>query len=161
YYFSSLQQYKEYANLSKLLPLETRLHNDSFYLDDVPDFVANILRENDFNQMYGLAPAFHSMALFYNKKIFEDYGIEPPRNFMSWEEVWQLSERLPPDIMALQIAHRKDVAFTLVEEIGETEGLHYIHPNTYELDMNRPEWREIVGDVVAAVQRGDLYYIKS
>src|SRR5690606_15866009 len=42
-----------------------------------------------------------------------------------------------------------------------TEGLHYIHPNTYELDMNRPEWREIVGDVVAAVQRGDLYYIKS
>jgi len=48
-------------------------------------------------KLYGLAPTFNSKALFYNVDLFGEYGIDPPTDSMSWEEVLNLARRFPKD----------------------------------------------------------------
>ncbi|MBJ6363192.1 ABC transporter substrate-binding protein [Paenibacillus sp. GCM10012307] len=44
-------------------------------------------------KMYALTPTFIAAGLFYNKTIFKERGIDPPKDGMDWEEVTQLARR--------------------------------------------------------------------
>src|SRR5690606_24139811 len=86
-YHLNLQDYKQYANESKLLSLDSRLRDEDFYVNEVPDFVADFLRRNDFNEIFGLTPTYTSYGIFYNKDIFDQYDIDYPQNYMTWDEL--------------------------------------------------------------------------
>ena len=45
-------------------------------------------------KLYALAPTFSSSALIYNKKMFQDAGVDFPKDGMTWDETFDLSKRL-------------------------------------------------------------------
>ncbi|MDG0873339.1 extracellular solute-binding protein [Paenibacillus thiaminolyticus] len=45
--------------------------------------------------MYGLSPTFVSSAVYYNKDLFEQYGVTPPQDKMTWEQLLDLAARFP------------------------------------------------------------------
>ncbi|WP_325048382.1 ABC transporter substrate-binding protein [Paenibacillus sp. CAA11] len=64
---------------------------------DTSDFVPAVmdgLKEIGDNKLYALAPTFTSSALFYNKKAFQDAGVEPPKDGMTWDEVFNAAARV-------------------------------------------------------------------
>lgn len=44
--------------------------------------------------LYALTPTFQPSALYYNKKLFSKAGVEPPKDNMSWDDVFNLAKRM-------------------------------------------------------------------
>lgn len=42
-----------------------------------------------------MAPSISTRALFYNKDLFDRYGVPYPTNAMTWDDVLALAKRFP------------------------------------------------------------------
>ncbi|WP_159882329.1 ABC transporter substrate-binding protein [Paenibacillus puerhi] len=70
-----------YAASNIIIPLD-----EYFTKDDLNDFVPSIVQQGTYqNKFYAAGLAESSVALFYNKKIVKQYGIEPPTKM---EDAW-------------------------------------------------------------------------
>jgi multiple sugar transport system substrate-binding protein len=77
-----------------LQPLESFIQADEFDIEGIVPAVLNGIRSVGNNELYALAPTFSSSALIYNRAIFEERGVEPPTDGMTWEEVFDLARRV-------------------------------------------------------------------
>jgi len=85
------------ARKGMLTELDPLIEKDKFDLDDYHPAVVSMLRQEGDGKLYGLSPGFNSHGLFYNLDLFKRYGIEPPRDSMTWGEVFELAKRFPSD----------------------------------------------------------------
>jgi multiple sugar transport system substrate-binding protein len=77
-----------------LQPLDPLVTQDKFDLSDyVPTVIDGIKAAGDGN-LYALTPTFNSSALFYNKKMFTDAGVQPPTDKMQWADVLNLARQV-------------------------------------------------------------------
>lgn len=77
-----------------LQPLDPLVTQDKFDLSDyVPTVIDGIKAAGDGN-LYALTPTFSSSALFYNKKLFADAGVQPPTDKMQWADVLNLARQV-------------------------------------------------------------------
>ncbi|MGO4110157.1 ABC transporter substrate-binding protein [Paenibacillus sp. YAF4_2] len=84
----------DYSMLRRLIQdnllqqLDPLIQKSKFDLTDyVPTVLDGIKSADDSNNIYALTPTFSSSALYYNKKLFADAGVEPPVDGMTWEDV--------------------------------------------------------------------------
>lgn len=87
-------QMKELINENLLSPLDDRMTKDKFNLDDFVPTVTEALSRAGNGAIYALTPGFSSSALFYNKQMFIDRGVDPPTDMMEWEEIFDLGRRV-------------------------------------------------------------------
>ncbi|MFD1955156.1 ABC transporter substrate-binding protein [Paenibacillus thailandensis] len=78
--------------LKQLDPLITQ---DKFDISDyVPTVVDGIKAASGDNALYALTPTFNSSALYYNKTMFTEAGIDFPTDNMTWDQVFELARLL-------------------------------------------------------------------
>ncbi|MCC3372906.1 ABC transporter substrate-binding protein [Cohnella sp. REN36] len=82
------------AEENLLKPLDPLIKGDKLDMSDYLPNVMDAIREQGNGQLYGLSPTFYSSALFYNKKLFEKAGVNPPTDGMTWDEVFNLARQL-------------------------------------------------------------------
>ncbi|MFF2482923.1 ABC transporter substrate-binding protein [Paenibacillus sp. NPDC058071] len=82
--YSMLRRLYQENLLKQLDPLIQQSKMD--LSDYVPAVIDGIKEASDGN-IYALTPTFSSSALFYNKKIFAEAGVEPPTDNMTWDDV--------------------------------------------------------------------------
>ncbi|HEY4390651.1 MAG TPA: extracellular solute-binding protein, partial [Paenibacillus sp.] len=85
---------KQLIQENMLKQLDPLVQEDKF---DTSDFVPSVIdgiKDLGDGSLYALTPTFSSSALFYNKKLFTDAGVEPPSNKMSWDDVFNLARRV-------------------------------------------------------------------
>lgn len=85
---------KKLASDNLLKPLDSYIKQDKMDLSDFLPAVIDAIKEQGGGQIYGLAPTFSSSALFYNKKLFADAGVTPPKDGMTWNDVFSLAQSL-------------------------------------------------------------------
>ncbi|SIQ19128.1 MULTISPECIES: extracellular solute-binding protein [unclassified Paenibacillus] len=89
--YSNLPRMTQDGLLKELDPLITK---DKFDISDyVPTVIDGIKAVGD-NKIYVLSPTFSSSALFYNKKIFQKAGVQPPTDNMTWQQVFDLARKV-------------------------------------------------------------------
>lgn len=77
-------------------PLETYLEKSNIQVDQlVPAIREGIKAAGDGTSMYALAPTFTSQALFYNKDLFDQYGVPYPTDNMTWAQIADLAKQFP------------------------------------------------------------------
>nr|WP_245251942.1 extracellular solute-binding protein [Paenibacillus sediminis] len=75
-----------------LKQLDPLMQEDKFDTSDfVPTVIDGIKDLGDGSGLYALSPTFSSSALFYNKKIFQDAGVDLPKDGMTWDEAFDLA----------------------------------------------------------------------
>ncbi|MBO7743926.1 extracellular solute-binding protein [Paenibacillus sp. MWE-103] len=74
--------------------LDTLIQDKEFDIDDIVPTVLDGIKDLGDGSIYALTPTFSSSALYYNKKMFADAGIEPPKDNMTWPDVVTLAKRL-------------------------------------------------------------------
>jgi ABC-type sugar transport system, periplasmic component len=83
--YSMLRRLIQDNMLQQLDPL---IQKSKFDLSDyVPTVIDGIKSADDSGNIYALTPTFSSSALYYNKKMFTDAGVEPPVDGMTWDDV--------------------------------------------------------------------------
>jgi len=89
--YSMLRRLTQDNLLQNLDPLVTQ---DKFDLSDyVPAVIDGIKQAGD-NNLYALTPTFTSSALYYNKKMFIDAGLDFPTDKMEWSDILNLARQL-------------------------------------------------------------------
>ncbi|RCX22864.1 multiple sugar transport system substrate-binding protein [Fontibacillus phaseoli] len=79
---------KQLIQENLLKQLDPMIQEDKF---DTTDFVPSVidgLKDLGEGNLYALTPSFSSSALFFNKKIFTDAGVEPPTDKSTWDDIF-------------------------------------------------------------------------
>ena len=77
-----------YMENDLLLPLDDYIANDSAIdLNNYYEGVVNLYRRSDNGVQYALPKDHDTIALLYNKALFDKYGVDYPTNDWTWEDV--------------------------------------------------------------------------
>ncbi|MGZ9586579.1 ABC transporter substrate-binding protein [Paenibacillus marinisediminis] len=162
-FFDRLQIYQQYIEDGKLLSLDQKIRESKYPISEMPQVITHSLRSNIDHAYYGLSPSFISYALFFNKDLFESFGVPMPTNQMTWEEIFELASLFPnytndkDRLYGFKSDYYTSIAIAMVLEIGKTEGLRFIDPNSFEISFDSTEWKDIFHQVVKAFRSGAIY----
>ncbi|REE78732.1 multiple sugar transport system substrate-binding protein [Paenibacillus taihuensis] len=169
--FLSEDQYAALSKKGMLYDLDAAVKQDKFDIDSFQPSVIDLLKQRGGGKLYGLSPTFSSQALYYNKDLFDKYGIPYPSDGMSWEDVMKLAARFPvkkgsddPEAMmkgddalyGLAQSISTSNSFDLIRTIGEAKGLLYADSDTKTVSIDTPEWKSIFESVIAGYKSGSL-----
>ncbi|MBW5446836.1 extracellular solute-binding protein [Cohnella sp. CFH 77786] len=157
------EQYAKLAQGGKLYDLDAAVKQDEYDLSAFVPGVIDLLKARGGGKLYGLSPTFNSQALYYNKDLFDKYGVPYPTDGMSWDEVLELAARFPvkkddeDSISGLFPSSQIDNAFELIRMIGEAKGLQYADTDSGKVSIDTPEWKAVFQQVIDGYKSGSIF----
>jgi multiple sugar transport system substrate-binding protein len=156
------EDYRKMAGEGKLYNLEGFIKKDEYDLEGMIPGVVDFIKNESDGILYGLAPNFYSQAIFYNKDMFTKYGVTPPEDKMSWEQLLQLAARFPTDgakedrVYGLKAGYNSNLYY-FGQMIGSSLGLSYINPASMQMTLNTDAWKSAYETANNAIKSGSLY----
>ena len=148
-------QYEKLAGEGKLYDLDPLISQDKFDLEGINSAIVKLLRNKGGGNLYGLTPTFNSQALIYNVDLFQEFGIEPPTDSMSWDEVFALANRFPTNggdqnrVYGFGLPNYSDYA-DLAYTIGLSNELGMVNANS-KVTLDGDSWKNVFQMVVNEV----------
>ncbi|OXS57255.1 hypothetical protein B1A99_17355 [Cohnella sp. CIP 111063] len=150
------------AEEGKLLELDPIIKRQEYDLSGYMPAVLAKLREEGDGKLYGLSPNFRSFGLYYNAALFEKYGIERPRDSMTWEEVFELAKRFPADgegndrVYGFALdgfsSPLTDIVYSLM-----AQNRKILNADGTAVGLEGDSWRGIFESIVSVVRSGSFY----
>ncbi len=155
------EQYADLAKDGRLYDLSKLTSDESFDIEGLLPGMVEYLTELSDGKLYGLSPSFYSQVVYYNKDLFDEYGVPMPTDQMSWDELLELAMRFPTDggderIYGLKASYQGNVS-ELATMIGGTQGLSIIDPGQMQVLINTDAWKSAFQTALDVVQSGTLY----
>lgn len=159
------QAFKSMAAEGRLSPLDGWIARDGFDLNAIDPGITDSLRQLGGGGLYGLAPEFERMGLFFNPNLFEKQGVPFSEERMSWTEVLHLASRFPTDeggagrIYGLSL-FSPSTPGGLIDLMGRTNRLKWVDPVNEKLTLQTAAWQEIWKEALDGVKRGVMLWEK-
>lgn len=146
----------------KLMELDSFITRDKYDTETIYPALLEILKEKGAGKIYGLSPTFQGQALFYNVDLFNKYGIDPPQNNITWQEILDLARRFPSDGDADSRVYGFGAQYgmnfsNLASMISSTEGLSQVNPDTMKVTINTDAWKRVYKTAFDAIESGSVY----
>ena len=90
------RQMSQVASTGQLLPLDELVRRDGLPVDDF--YPVGLQAYSYHGQLYGIPVKGSTITCFYNKQLFDQYGVEYPSADWTWEELLDKAKRLTVDI---------------------------------------------------------------
>lgn len=141
---------------NKLVSLSDYIKKNDVDVSDYTPAVRSLLID-DQNNYYGLTPTFVGSALYYNKKLFNNNGIEYPTNGLTWDDLFQLSQRFIKENNNEFAFYDKSYEnpFMMAMYIGEGSGLSFYQNKKFTFNTNA--WEKIFTNVVTCIKTEACY----
>jgi len=111
---------------------------------DLGRFDAQVLdgmRDGDKKEiLYGLPFAQDFYALFYNKDLFDKFGVAYPKDGMTWEDAIELAKKLTREDGGVQY---KGLDPEGPEKLGNSLSLPFVDPKTQKAALDTAGWRNV------------------
>jgi multiple sugar transport system substrate-binding protein len=148
-------EYEYLATENKLIKLDPLISRDRFDIDGILPAVTDVLKEKGNGDIFGLSPTFGGRALFYNKALFDEYGVPHPQDKMTWMDTIELAQRFPDESGVCGFYHNSEIA-DLMFDIGKTENLGITDLDGLKMTINSPNWDEIISQVIKGYKNKDI-----
>ncbi|RKP47862.1 extracellular solute-binding protein [Cohnella endophytica] len=153
------EQYKYAADAGWLRDLEKMASMNKFDLGTLHEGMLDRARNNEEGKLFGLAPTFNATAVFYNKSLFQRYGVPLPDQNMTWDEILRLAGLFvenPKGEEGVRGFSTRNMTkpFDLMSDIATTEGVQSYDKTTNRLVFDSPAWHALISKVAAAYQHG-------
>ncbi|MED4955115.1 ABC transporter substrate-binding protein [Paenibacillus macerans] len=164
--YLSIDDYNRLSAAGFLLDLEPLAVRDHYNIDTIYPSITNFLREQGGGKLYGFAPTFQRQVIFYNMDLFEQYGIEPPHDGMTWQELLDLAARFPTDGDEQSRIYGGFTCFGLNKDnpldelgtrIGLSMGLKAVNLDTMQVTMDTEGWKQAYEQAQAALSTNTLH----
>ncbi|RKP47861.1 extracellular solute-binding protein [Cohnella endophytica] len=156
------RQYRYVADAGLLRDLENMAALNKFDLGTLHEGMLDKVRNNEEGKLYGLAPLFHSSAVYYNKTLFQRYGVPLPDQNMTWDEILRLAglfvdQREGDDgVRGFTMSWATNNPFDIMSYIAWTEGLAMYDKTANRLTFDSDKWHALISKVIAAYRNGTL-----
>jgi multiple sugar transport system substrate-binding protein len=105
-----------------------------------PSIMDMIKAYSDKGEIFGIPYTSNFSALFYNKDIFEKFGVPFPKDGMTWDEVIELAKKLTRNEDGVQyVGLDPDSIIRISSPLTNT----YFDKKTGKANLSTPEWKEI------------------
>ncbi|WMT41968.1 ABC transporter substrate-binding protein [Paenibacillus sp. D2_2] len=164
--YLSINEYNQLSAAGLLLDLEPLVVRDHYNIDTIYPSITSFLREQGGGKLYGFAPTFQRQVIFYNIDLFDQYGIEPPHDGMTWQELIDLAGRFPTDGDEQSRIYGGFTCFGLDKEsplrelgvrIGLSMGLKAVNLDTMQVTMDTENWKQAYEQAQAALSTNALH----
>jgi multiple sugar transport system substrate-binding protein len=161
-FMDDLTTYQQFVEIGAIQSIESEL-NEGDILQSISPITIKLLSTNEYSNLYGLAPGYTSHGLFYNKQLFQHYGIPEPTNQMSWSEIFELAKRFPNQdeqgnrLYGFKTNYYEYIPFATFLRMGQTHGLTFMDFNTLKVKINTPSWNELFQIAFSAFDSGMIY----
>lgn len=109
----------------------------SRFEDVVLETVRNV---SDNGELYGLPFAMQLNALYYNKEIFDSFGVPYPTDGMTWNEVTELAKKVTGKIDGTQYS---GLSYEHLERLSFPLGIVPVDAKTNKASVNNDEWKQV------------------
>lgn len=153
---------KKIAAEGKLVELQPLIDRDQYDMTTYSQGVLDSIKEMGEGKLYVLSPKFDVNAIFYNADLFKKYGVEPPHDGMTWQEILDTAQRFPTDGTDQERIYGYGSSSgtsldQLATDIANAEGLSYYNGTTKKITMNTDSWKNIYKMAVDAVASKAVY----
>ncbi|MBD2872393.1 ABC transporter substrate-binding protein [Paenibacillus arenilitoris] len=161
-FMRNLQEYEKISSLGYLSELTPYFTSSEQKEMNINEITTTMIRSKSDEKLFGLAPAFQSHVIYFNKSLFDTYKIPYPFDGMTWKELFNLAQLFPETdsqgerIYGYSTNYYEHIAFASFLRAGQTEGLAFIDPNTLELTINTNEWKAIGEYIIEAFRSGKI-----
>ncbi|GJM75384.1 sugar ABC transporter substrate-binding protein [Paenibacillus macerans] len=164
--YLSIDDYNRLSAAGFLLDLEPLVVRDHYNIDTIYPSITSFLREQGGGKLYGFAPTFQRQVIFYNMDLFDRYGIEPPHDGMTWQELIDLAGRFPTDGDEQSRIYGGFTCFGLDKEnplrelgvrIGLSMGLKAVNLDTMKVTVDTEGWKQAYEQAQAALSTNTLH----
>ncbi|CAM3640826.1 ABC transporter substrate-binding protein [Marinicrinis lubricantis] len=149
---------------SWLTSLETFLERDEYDLNSYSEALLEQIRFEGGGVLYGLSPLFNGKAIFYNKAMFDTFGVPYPEDQMTWEELLRVAGRFAAQTMngepvyglaagCMPYGNISDLAIRM----GETEGLLLADPELRQMRIDSDSWLQALAPLDTALKQNVIY----
>jgi multiple sugar transport system substrate-binding protein len=101
----------------------------------------------DFMRVYSNNNGLYSMpfmngtpVLFYNKGIFDRFGVAYPKDFMTWDDAYEIAKKVTRTENGIEYRPMEFFAHTGYNQLGAT----YVDPATKKSSFNSPPWKRLI-----------------
>lgn len=154
--------FKIFAQDGKLYDLEDAIRQDEYDVDGFMPGLLDKIKSLGNGKLYGLAPSFDREVLYYNKALFKEQNIEPPRNNMSWQEILDLAARFSNvgagDNKVHGLYEIVGDPGRLMYQIADTSGLRLFDPKGEKVLLNSDGWKDAMKLAVGAVCNKSVFF---
>lgn len=160
---SNISDYYRLATAGLIRNLSPLISKDGFDLDAVDPTIVSLLKyPGESYELFGLAPFFNPSAIYYNKTLFDTYGVPLPKERMTWEEMLRLASRFPErDAQGGRIYgyhHREfSTPSNYLNYISAVEGLS--ETDDERVTMDDAGWRRIIERTLQAFKSHAVSYV--
>lgn len=157
-----LNSYEQYISDGKLVELDTYIEKEKYNLEGIYPGLIEMLKEIGGSKIYGLSPSFYGNAVFYNKDLFNKYGVEMPHEGMSWQDILDLARRFPTDgdekTRIYGYGDNYPVSMDqLLSMISNAEGLMNVNTDTMKVTVDTDSWKRVFQLAIDADKSGAVY----
>lgn len=152
--------YQEPAVRKVIRPLEPYMQQSALKVEDFVPAVVDFLTDSGRSPLYGLTPGFTNQALYWNRELFDQYGVAYPQEVQSWEDVLNTAKRFhsKPQTVGLFMRSAGEFnPFHLFYRVTADYGLVYSHPDAVARLTGNPRFAAIWDSVMAAYRDGYVY----
>ncbi|MBH5319990.1 extracellular solute-binding protein [Paenibacillus sp. GSMTC-2017] len=158
----NLQEYEKKAEEGTLYDIETYMTKDKFNTEGLVPGMIDHMKELGGGKLYGMPSAISGQVLYYNKALFDEYGVAYPTDQMSWDEVIQLARQFPTEgepadrVYGLKVGYSGSL-HDFSTMLAESQGLKYMDTKTKKMTINNPGWASSVKTALDAIKSKALY----
>ncbi len=111
----------KYASNDILLPLDEMVEKDEFDLEEFPEGLVDLYTVDE--KLYGIPKDWDLTALWYNKKYFDEKGLDYPNDEWTWDDMVEAARELTDESKGIYgIAARPDTQEGLYNSIPQAGG---------------------------------------
>lgn len=139
-FFSTLPRNQAEYDLTELI----KQHNVD--LNRFEPTLIDALRENGNGEIWGLPVTTNGMSLYYNKELFDKFGVPYLKDGMTWEEVYEVAAKLNRSDSGKKIA---GLAVSPSHSMRmNAYSLPFVDPATLKSTYSDERWRQILEPIL-------------
>ena len=147
--------FEAFAQDGRLYDLDMVINQDKYDIDGFMPGLIDKLKEKGNGKLYGLTPYFETPVLYYNRGLFKEYNIEPPRDKMSWKELLDLAGRFANE--GIYGLYQTEKPEKLLYDIATASGLRLVDAKGEKLLIQSEGWKEAVTMTADAIRNKSVY----
>ncbi|TNJ65518.1 extracellular solute-binding protein [Paenibacillus hemerocallicola] len=132
----NIDSYLDFNLLTDITPLVKKYKVDLSRLDQV---ALNAHRVTKADELNGLPFWENFIALYYNKDIFDKFGVEYPRDGMTWDETIELARKVSREEGGTQY---QGLAQYAIQRFGRIMGASLYDTRNMKGTFETPEWKQ-------------------
>ncbi|CAG7648330.1 hypothetical protein PAESOLCIP111_05575 [Paenibacillus solanacearum] len=139
---TNIYGFSTWSDLGLITPLTDLIKTNKMDLNRFePEVLDAIKAATQRSDLVAIPYTRHFSALYYNKDIFNKFGVPYPKDGMTWEQTYELGKKLTRNEGGIQY---RGLEVNVIERMASQLSLPYVDPKTNKALVNTDQWKKVL-----------------